>query len=520
MSRRKKRNRPKSARAAKQDFAVTEAVEPSAPVTHEIGVVTSDPDVYPAFGNLLENPDEVLRKHYARDVRIYKELLQDDEVKTGLEDRALQVTSEAWEIVPAGDDTEVAEFVDLALRGSNLVQSANITIQRMLLYGYHVAEIMPVQRGGRWVIDKFYDKKPWRFRFTIDRVLRLLTKESPVVGIGVPEYKFQRFTWGETDQPYGDGLGQYLYRYVYARKNIHNFWTYFLDKFSSPSLIGKYRKTGNQKEDAEARKNILAAITAIRRHTGVVINESDFLELLEIKDSRGTSASHKDAAEYFGKAIRKIIQLQTLTTDVGTVGSKGMGDTHDEGRQKQKENTALVHAMYLNEVVKWLVDVNFWGRTEYPQFRWITEKEEVQKELAETYETLNNQLKESGKRIDPDFIAEKFNVKMVDYTPPASPAAFSRFTGTQRGYTREQQAIEDHVGKLTASVDLSDNEQKILEFVQGFEGDLEDLPEALLELYPALDMADLQEAAEIGIMNGGLHGRRVVQKQKEKARDE
>lgn len=517
LSRRNKRKKTsrKVAKKTAQDFAVQGEQRPVEPYVGEIGVVTSDPDFYPAFGGLLDNPDQVLKQQGARDVRFYRDLLYDDEVKAGLEDRALQVTSEDFEIVTAGDDAEVAEFIDSALRGSNFVISANIAIQRMLLYGYHVQEIMPAQVSGRWVIDKFYDKKPWRFRFAPDRSLRMLTKSNMLIGEQVPAYKFQVYTWADTDQPYGDGLGKYLYRYVFARKNIHNFWTYFLDKFSQPSVIGKYRKTGNKKHDDKVRSNILAAIRAIRQHTGVVLNEGDFIELLEVKDRRGATASHKDAAEYFGKAIRKIIQLQTLTTDIGGTGSYAAAETHDGGRQKQKENTAFVHATYVNEFVRWLVDVNFWGRKEYPQFRWITEKEEVQKELAETYEKLNNQLMGSGKQIDPDFIASKFNVEIVDYNK--APVRTGPTFAAAKGYTPEQQAIEDHVDELTGSVDLSENEELLLKFVKGWQGEFADLPEALLELYPDMDMTSLREAAEIGIMNGQLHGRRVVQLQKEDA---
>jgi phage gp29-like protein len=510
LSRRNKRKKNRR-KKAQQDFVAQDAQKPPEPYVGEIGIVTSDPDFYPAFGGLLDNPDEVLKQHGARDVRLYRDLFYDDEVKAGIEDRALQVTSEDWEIVPAGDDTEVAEFVDKAIRSSNFILSANIAIQRMILYGYHVQEVMPVQRDGQWVIDKFFDKNPWRFRFAIDRSLRMLTKSSMLSGVPVPDYKFQVYTWADTDQMYGDGLGKYLYRYAFARKNIHNFWTYFLDKFSQPSIIGKYRKTGNEKQDAKVRSNILAAIQAIRQQTGVVLNEGDFIELLEIKDQRGSSASHKDAAEYFGKCIRKIIQLQTLTTDIGSTGSYAASETHDGGRQKQKENTAVVHEISVNNIVRWLVDVNFWGRKEYPQFRWITEKEEVQKELAETYDKLNNQLRGSGKQIDPDFIAEKFNIKLTDYIAPVTQGP----TFSEKTVSPEQQAIDDHVGALVKTVDLSGNEDKIMKFVQGWQGDFTDLPEALLELYPGMDMDSLRDAAEVGALNGQAHGRRVVQLQKE-----
>ena len=508
MSRRKK----KISRRKPVQFAEP-AAPPEKPYAGEIGVVTSDPDFYPAFGGLLANPDKTLRER-GGDVRIYEDLLYDDKVKAGLEDRALQVTSEPWEVVPAGDDTEVAEFITKAL-GTNFILSANITIQRMLLYGYHVSELMPMQSDGKWVVDKYLDKNPWRFRFAVDRSLRLLTKTNRVTGEQVPAYKFPVFTWGGTDQPYGDGLGKYLYRYVFARKNIHNFWTYFLDKFSQPSLIGKYRLTGNETEDAKVRSNILKAIVAIRQQTGVVLSEGNFIELLEIKDSRGTSASHKDAAEYFGKCITLIIQGQTLTTDIGPTGSFAAAETHDGGRQKQKESTAVIHALHVNQsVVKWLVDTNFWGRTEYPVFRWITEKEEVQKELAETYKVINEQLVLSGKQLDPDFIAKKFNVELVDYTPPQG-GAVSGFAAASTAYSPEQQAIDDHAKSLTGTVDLSSNEDRILKFVRGWQGELADLPEALLSLFPKMNMESLQEAAELGANNGALHGVRVVQLQKQ-----
>ncbi len=54
---------------------------------------------------LLENPDSILQQR-GRDMRLYDELLRDDQVKPCFQQRRLSVTQAEWEVEPASESSE------------------------------------------------------------------------------------------------------------------------------------------------------------------------------------------------------------------------------------------------------------------------------------------------------------------------------------------------------------------------------------------------------------------------------
>ncbi|WP_257284112.1 DUF935 domain-containing protein [Endozoicomonas sp. SESOKO1] len=54
---------------------------------------------------LMENPDSVLKQR-GRDMRLYDELLWDDQVKPCFQQRRLAVTQSEWDVEPASESSE------------------------------------------------------------------------------------------------------------------------------------------------------------------------------------------------------------------------------------------------------------------------------------------------------------------------------------------------------------------------------------------------------------------------------
>ncbi|WP_163370876.1 phage portal protein family protein [Endozoicomonas acroporae] len=62
---------------------------------------------------LMENPDTVLKQR-GRDMRLYVELLRDDQVKPCFQQRRLAMTQSEWDVEPASESSEdkaAAEFI-------------------------------------------------------------------------------------------------------------------------------------------------------------------------------------------------------------------------------------------------------------------------------------------------------------------------------------------------------------------------------------------------------------------------
>jgi phage gp29-like protein len=498
----RKRKKPQAAKPV-QFAAATAALAP------EVADWLTDPEYNGAAADALVNPDWIPRENSAADVRIYEALYRDGEVRTGLAKRTASLLSEQFEIVSGGKDQrdlDVAAALKPLFAG-NFRMAQKEAIEWALLCGYSVQEVLGGVTGEQWALTNWLAKKPWRFKFMPDRSLRLLTKAAPQNGVAVPENVFVTLTWGSTDNNYGRGLGQALWRPVRCKLLIEKLWTLYLDKYSMPGAVGWYSPTGDAKKDKKQEQAILQAGAAIRNSIALALPEGVRLELLE--SSRSGKAEYLEALEYFDKQIRIIIQSQTLNTDVGSTGSYAAVDGHSAVAWIDKESDALIHAAAMEQAIKILVAQNFAGYEKTPVFRWITEKESVQKELAETYEKLNAMLIQGGQQLDPVFLADKFNVRTVPATAAAPEAQFS-------APRTAQTLLDEHAEKLISAADLSKNTQSFSDIVQKSES-YENALKAVLDYYPEMNMDSLQGALETGLLNGRLLGKTAVQRAKAKA---
>ena len=142
---------------------------------------------------LLENPDSVLQQR-GRDLKIYNEILRDDQVKSCFQQRRLAVTQAEWEVEPASESSEdkaAAEFIKEQLQS---VRYDDITEKMLygIFYGYAVAECLWTTDGNRILLDDIKVRERSRFKFDMDNRLRLINTEHPR-GLLLPECKFWVF---------------------------------------------------------------------------------------------------------------------------------------------------------------------------------------------------------------------------------------------------------------------------------------------------------------------------------------
>ena len=474
------------------------------PISDEIAVITKDVDVTAGF--FLENPDPtVLSESKGKGLKLYDEVDRDAHAGAVLQTRYLSVAGEKWEITP-GDDSprakEIADFVEAALKKTNFKQAVAELLQA-ILFGFYNAEVMWSVQDNKVIPEKLIGKHPRRFSFTPDRELRLLTKDNQQTGEEVPERKIITFSYGDSDNPYGKGLGQKLWWSVWFKKHGIKFWLIFLDKFGMPTGVGKYPSGAKDKE----KKTLKEAIEAIHSETGVIIPDTMAIDLMEA--SRSGKVTYETLCEYFDKQISKAVLGQTLTTEVSG-GSYAASQTHDDVRQDIKEaDTGLLCECLNRTLIPWTVDYNYSGTTAYPTIRFITEKEQVLKELAERDEVLVNKI---GVEVDPDYWYDTYNLPRPQggakvTRPQSQPKEFSE--STTKKFTAEQQALEDLADKAIAKTDLTENEKQILNIVETASS-YEEAMENLLAFYPEMKMDSLQESIEKAMLAADLHGRITV----------
>jgi len=365
-------------------------------VKDEIATIAKDIDIFAGWLQRLENPDPVLRTEAAgKGLKLYDEIDRDPHASSVLQQRILAVVGKEWEVIPAksarklgrpastSQEQIVADYVSSVLENCNFDQ-ARQEILKAILYGYYTVEVIWKVENSQVTIRKLIGKHPRRFIFTPERELRLLTLQNMIEGETLPDRKFITFTYGDSDNPYGKGLGQKLWWPVWFKKNGIKFWLVFLEKFGMPTVKGKY-PPGTK---PELQKALLEAIEAIQTDTGIKIPDSMDIEFLEA--SRAGTVTYEQLCDYMDRQISKAVLGQTLTTEIKGEGSYAASQTHNEVRQEIIEADADLLDGCLNDtLIRWIVDYNFPGVSAYPKIKTfagakpdLRQQSEIDKTLA------------------------------------------------------------------------------------------------------------------------------------------
>ena len=365
---------------------------------------------------LLPSTDRLLALKGNGDLTIYQEVLRDDQVKACFGQRVRAVTSRPWEVKPGGDkriDKQAAEFIKAQIDN---IAFDDIT-EKMLygvFYGYAVAEPLYAVEDGKIVLDtsrggiKVRDRR--RFGFAPDMSLRLRTSANPM-GEKLPEKKFWHFATGSDhdDEPYGLGLAHWLYWPVFFKRSGTKFWLVFLEKFGSPTAVGKYQPGTNQ----EDQDKLLSALQAIQTDSAIIFPEGMTAELLEA--TRGGTADYTSLYDRMDAAIARVTLGQTASTQ-GSPGKLGNDELQGDVRADiVKADADLVCMSFNATVVKWLVEWNFPGAA-LPQVWRKCEDEEDSNTTAER----DDKICKMGFKPTLKYIEDTYGGEWLE-TPPGTP---------------------------------------------------------------------------------------------------
>lgn len=488
-------------------------------VTDEIATIQKDIDLFAGWLKRLENPDPVLRTEASgKGLKLYDEVDRDAHAGSVLQQRILAVVGKEWEIIPAksarklgrpastSQEQFVADFVSQILEDCNFDQ-ARQEILKAILYGYYCAEALWKTNGSEIGIKKIIGKHPRRFIFTPDREIRLLTLQNMIDGEIVPDRKFIVFTYGDSDNPYGRGLGQRLWWPVWFKKNGVKFWLVFLEKFGMPTVKGKY-PPGTLPEQQKA---LMEAIEAIQTDTGIKIPDSMDIEFLEA--SRTGNITHEQLCDYMDRQISKAVLGQTLTTEIKGEGSYAASQTHNEVRQEIIEADADLLDGCLNEtLVRWIVDYNFPGVEAYPKIKTyagakpdLTAQSLIDKTLVV----------DIGLPVGTSYFYETYGIPepaegetLVNPPPKAIPGT-GQFSEAK---AQDVQDAADLIAERTAKEagPVTDALVAPLQRLTEEAKSLDDLRDRIIDLWGKMDPADLGAVVSRGMMLAEMSGRYEV----------
>jgi phage gp29-like protein len=486
-------------------------------VLREIATVMTDP-LYPAWDGLLRADDDTLAtRGGAKGLRIYDELLRDTRAHSIVQKRQTAVTARDWYIDPAaesGPEREAAALVESVLKRMNFDKLC-LDLLDALVKGFAVAELMPVVRHGRVEIDYAIARDQRRFAFTDERELRLLTREAMVHGVPIPERKFIRHTFGGKDgNPNGLGLGSKLFWPVFFKRQGIKFWLTLADRYGTPTTMGSY-PAGTQDDEVD---KVLRGLRALAREGVIVKPEGWVIELLESR-SAGNITTHEALCRYMDEQMAECVLGETLTTNVGTVGSKAAAETHNDVREILVRHDADMLSETLNRtLVRWIIEWNMGFDVEPPLlWRSFSEEEDLNARAPR-----DEALQRMGWYLTPERFAEIYGEgyefrggqSEARAAPPGAPGApglgdpalaFSEAGEPERDLADD---LADQLDQVAGPV--TDRAIDRIRALLDEAADFEEFSQKLLALYPALPAEDLAALLRDAMTVAELSGRAEI----------
>jgi phage gp29-like protein len=464
-------------------------------------------------GPLLQPYDSLLRNRGGGDLLIYEQVMSDPEVKSTFAQRQLAVTSCEWQVDAASDSAVDKSAADFLREQIEQIDFDDLTtkMQYGVFYGYSAAEIIYGIDGSRVVFDSIKVRNRRRFRFGKEGDLRLLTMQQMHQGVPCEAPYFWHFATGadNDDEAYGMGLAHWLYWPVFFKRNGIKFWLIFLEKFASPTAIGKFPPTANQDE----KSRLLQALRAIQTDSGIITPESMTIELLEA--ARSGTSDYKAMIDQMDAMIQKVTLGQTASTQ-GTAGKLGNDELQGDVRADIiKADADLICESFNLGPVKWLTEWNFPG-AQPPRVYRITEEPEDLTARADR----DTKVKQLGFRPTLKYVQETYGEEWEEApepTPqdePAVPGQDKR-PGAQFAEPGTAANPTDPAARMASQLDrqiapgASKWIKQIREAVDRAQS-LQELREYLLRLAPDMSLDEYADAMAQALTAATLAGRYEV----------
>jgi hypothetical protein len=314
----------------------------------------------PFYNGTLQHADDTLIKRGGgKGLKIYDEVAQDPHAGAMLQKRRSSLTAREW-VVTAASDSDLDQQAVEAVRDILAAMPFDRVCEDLLdatLKGFAISEIVWARKDDKIVPAQVKSHDQRRFVFGQDWQPRLLTWTNMREGIELPERKFIVHRHGvKGNNPYGLGIGSRLFWPVLFKREGIAFWLHFLDKFAGPTVIGK-TPYGTISEE---QRRLLNTLTSIRTSSAVTVPIGTDVEFLEA--SRGGTVSYQEFLTYWDKQISICVTGETLTTDIGSAGSRAASETHADMLDMLVDSDGdLLGDSLGDSLIRWIVEYNVPG---------------------------------------------------------------------------------------------------------------------------------------------------------------
>lgn len=479
----------------------------------------------PHYSTALRPTDDILIRR-GKGVELYREVLRDGRSYTVLQKRARALIARDWTVEPASQepvDVRAAEFVERMLDRLPFDQ-ITLALLDATLMGYSAAEIV-WERDGFEVMPALVKKiDQRRIGFDIDWKPRLFTIEQMLDGLAFPERKLivHRFDEHDGSDPYGFGLGRILFWHVLFKREGVGFWLKALERFAVPLPVAEY-PMGTLPADQRALLDALSGAIA-----GGALAVPTGTKVAFATAAVSGTLTHEGWCRYWDEQTAETVLGETLTTNMGGNGSRAAAETHRDVKDELIDGDAdLVAATLQASLVRWAVEYNVPDAqpplVQRPRPSNVTAEEKAKSERADRQrKDLDNLFRLRREGFGPADIPQALSEIMerpIIVCEPVKPAADPLKVGkigedgTPAFAGPDDPSIVDQLRAATAPIRRGwiERVRQAIDDLLAEGGELADLPQRLLELYPDLDTDDLAELIGDAFALAELKGRSELQ---------
>ncbi|MDO9671921.1 DUF935 domain-containing protein [Glaesserella parasuis] len=448
-----------------------------------------------ATGYHLPNPDPILKK-MGKDIAVYRELLSDGQVRSGVRRRKAAIKGLEWRITTTNNEKVDEQLYQVFNR-----LPLNNIITDMLnasLFGYQISEVIWAERDGLIVPAEIISKKPEWFVFDEDNQLRFRTKEHWIEGELLPEHKFLLTTQEATqDNPYGLGDLSLCFWAATFKKGGFKYWLEFTEKYGSPWLIGKHPRTTSDPEKDRLADSLEAMIgTAI-----AVIPDDASVEIVESAGKGASSDSYEKFLAFCKGEINIALLGQNQTTEQesnrasATAGLEVIEDIRNDDK-------AMLEATF-NTLLQWICHYNF-NVEQLPTFEFF-EQESINTEQVERDEKLHRM----GVRFTKQYFMREYGFEDGDIELQAVNSTVN--FAEHHHHETEMDRIVSQMGELSQH-SLNANIAQVRARLDTAES-LEEAQQILDDILPQLDFSEYAQLFAEGLTTATLRGRYEVKQE-------
>lgn len=389
---------------------------------------------YPSHGLTPERLATILKEadagDPARQAELFEEMIEKDgKLGSLLQMRILAVEALDWAIEPADGSPEARRAADFAREAlpAEVLGGAIAHLLQAIPYGYAGAELLWARVGRVLTLSAIEPVETRRFTWLprgsepLPAAPRLLTDEAPVYGRELPPWKFvlhrYRARAGSVTRA---GLMRacawlWIFKH-YAWKD----WVAFAEVYGMPLRLGKYQPGASQ-DDREA---LLAAVRAIGHDAAGIISASTEIEFIKAAERPGPDL-YQVLIELCNKEMALAVLGQTLTSEVGTIGSLAAAKVHEQVRfELTVADSQALSRTVTAHILRPLVGFNLGWEVPIPRFRPLIEPPE---DLLQTATMLKTLVEAGGAPMIPAaYVHEKFKIRrpnageptLADMQPP------------------------------------------------------------------------------------------------------